>query len=413
MTTRRDWLIVEVADDPPATADPAWVDVSDRVVTQQGPGVIVDARRGRERETDRVGAATGRIRLNNRDGALGDSVPLRVMAHVRVRVTVDGDTRPLFRGYIDRTRAVYGDPYRRTVEVSLVDAFEWLSSVPVDIERPREPSGARVAAVLDAVGWPEALRDLDDGVVDVLARPDDEDDAIPLTTEAPGGDVRAAQVLQDAADAEAGILYVASDGTIRYRDRHHRLGIDTVATFTPSDYGEVDAAVDVAELVTVAEVERADGTIVRVARDDAVDAYGERLVDPKDIDADIIEAEAAALWDLVRYSEPVERVEPIDLVCADADVLAVLDREVSDRVTITRDYPEGAGDDLDEVIEGIRHEVRSGGIGWQTRLWLAPHHGDRPWLCARDDSDEPDDCSVVGDDSGDTVDGDPVGVLAP
>jgi hypothetical protein len=76
---------------------------------------------------------------------------------------------------------------------------------------PKVLSGARVSAILDAIGWPAALRSIDTGYSLIQGfTPDPYGTSDPLTP------------LQATADAELGQFFFSRDGKATFHDRHHR-----------------------------------------------------------------------------------------------------------------------------------------------------------------------------------------------
>ncbi len=73
----------------------------------------------------------------------------------------------------------------------------------------QEKSGTRIGHVLDDLGWPAADRDIDTGQSDMIASGNFDDLGV--------SHLRAVQ------EAEQGILFVAADGKMTFKDRHARL----------------------------------------------------------------------------------------------------------------------------------------------------------------------------------------------
>lgn len=130
---------------------------------------------------------------------------------VRIRATYSGSTYTLFTGHLDDFDLA-PDPAEKSVKATCLDPLAKLRKVQVSTELY---SGLRVgeaiAVVLDAAGWPAALRDLDVGASVLPWFWADADDAYTILTQ-----------LVDSEGPPA-LLTADVDGRIVFRDRHHRL----------------------------------------------------------------------------------------------------------------------------------------------------------------------------------------------
>jgi hypothetical protein len=110
--------------------------------------------------------------------------------------------------------------------IRILDGFDALAGASFSASRSQEGTGARIAAVLDAVGWPAADRALDTGLGLVSAE---------VFTEA-----TALGAIQDAADAESGLFFIDKSGKAVFhsRDRRWKAPYDTpAATFSDNPSG--------------------------------------------------------------------------------------------------------------------------------------------------------------------------------
>lgn len=71
-----------------------------------------------------------------------------------------------------------------------------------------QDSGARVGAVLDSIGWPSGLRDVDTGDNNILAQ-------------LPDASLTGLSCIQDAVNVEGGFYYIAGDGTFTFWNQSH------------------------------------------------------------------------------------------------------------------------------------------------------------------------------------------------
>ncbi len=150
----------------------------------------------------------------------GQVLPAR---KVLITGTVGATTYTVLRAVIDdfELRPDHND---QSVDVSLIDALGQLRDVQVSTElhqgmRP----GEAIGVILDAVGWPAALRDLDVGATVMPFWWLDGDDAF--------------GAILDLVDSEGppALVTVDSSGRIVFRSRHHRLQ-DTASTAVQSTW---------------------------------------------------------------------------------------------------------------------------------------------------------------------------------
>lgn len=242
--------------------------------------------------------------------------------------------------------------------------------------------GERIDRVLDIVGVPPALRDIDPGD----------------TTLGPafyGGD-RAGPYLDRLVESEQGYLWVnhRNGGKVTFRGRYSRL-TDTRSTTSQATFTD-DETPGVGEyrFKTVEPVPNGIDSVVNeidvhwqggvepVADDASIAAYGAQsrtLVTeaptPKS-------ARSAAGWMVTRYGRPRSRVRALRVSPGtDPDVWpAVLDLRVGDRVTVTY-TPQGVGSPITEslIVEGIRNDFR-GGVEWDMSYTLSDADNTLVWI---------------------------------
>lgn len=191
--------------------------VTARALDQRTP---VSTRVGRDqaRALSPTAAGTAAYELNNisRDYSpenAGSPLAGLVQPGRRTLFTMfyDSTTYVLYNGFLDNfsIKPEYG---QRSADVTCLDALGQLNGVKVSTSMYTGiRTGTAVGYVLDAAGWPAALRDLDPGATIMPWWWLDEADAW--------------QALQELADSEgpASLLSVDGDGKIVFRDRHHRL----------------------------------------------------------------------------------------------------------------------------------------------------------------------------------------------
>jgi hypothetical protein len=333
----------------------------------------VTINRGRNHELNRVEAGRSEIRLANRNRAFDPTntasphyPDVRLMTPIRIRALWDGVTYPMFYGFATGwpqrwTRGPEGDA---EVTVQLVDAFKILALAKVTLARPPETTGARIGAVLDAVGWPSNLRAIDNGVstiqgVDLAA--------VPALTH-----------IQDVATSEDGLFFIAADGVARFYASNHGIVLDDANDTwgdagTEKHYQEIVLTDDDSQLwneVTVTAPDLADQV---VSDGVSISQFSGVARAPRSLPVStLLNTEAAMLTRanavLKRYSQPKPRIEQMALDGrAGSQWARLLVHDLHERVLVRKRPPGGGFLDQPSIIEGISHEI-SPNISWRT-MW--------------------------------------------
>lgn len=130
---------------------------------------------------------------------------------VRMRVGIGPSTYSLFYGHTDDS-PLDPDITEKSVELSMLDGLAKLRGQDISTSLYRGiRTGEAIGYVLDAVGWPADMRDLDDGAT-----------VLPWWW---CSEIDAYEALIDLVNSEGppALLSVGSEGEVVYRDRHHRL----------------------------------------------------------------------------------------------------------------------------------------------------------------------------------------------
>ncbi|MFZ9681420.1 MAG: hypothetical protein ACO3CL_08385 [Bacteroidia bacterium] len=205
------------------------VDISDQI---QG----VEIRRGRNPLADQFQAGTLTVRLRDEQGLWNPQntaspyYPLQPLRKIQVMAT-SGTLRYLFSGY---TTGYQYTQARLTGEVSYttitaVDAMNlWnLSQIAgVTGQTAGELSGARVNKILDAVGWPNSMREIGTGLTTLQLTPSDIQSAL-----------NALIVCQL---SEYGAMYADVQGNAVFRDRQFT---QTSVGGTPTAFDDTGTAI--------------------------------------------------------------------------------------------------------------------------------------------------------------------------
>jgi hypothetical protein len=416
----------------------------------------ISTNRGRRRALERFGTGTATITLDNRDrsfdptntaspyynatvGVTGvvPSIP------VVIRATWDGTTYSIFRGFIDSWTFDYSDAGigDATATMSCSDAFKPLSTIigglpssasisssgtttfDIGISEPSDGGGfgvssidvtgtgttggikvsggvtttpiigagtdlpgLRIRAILDAIAWPDNLRDIDEGTT--FLAPQD-------ATKTP------IEMLQEAAAADSGVIYVDDDGTLVFADRDAIISDDRSIN-VQSVYDTTDAegkkfvgtsiVYDDSLIYNIVKIDRTvtnavtgrtlTGTTVIVSNAESISLYGARTLA---IEVPIVstvgsdtsygqnEAKDLALFLASQYANPELRPEEIRFAPqGDPSTLYpdLLSRKIRDRVTVKFAVP-GGGDavERDCFVESVGHTITPG--NWSTTFGLS------------------------------------------
>jgi len=332
-----------------------------------------NTRRGTQRELQRVEAGTASITLDNRSGRFtpqNTSSPyypnLLPMRQIRIRATWNSTTYPIFQGFVESWPATFPGGVDQVVTLSIVDGFKLLSLAAVSGSFPQQGSGARVTAILDAVGWPAADRTIATGNSTVPA--------ITLTN------VSALQHLQDIEHAEGGRLFIGRDGKVNFVGRYDTLIAPSFGFRTWTDsgppgmsYRDIALVFDDQLIVNDARLTRTGGTQQVATNSISQTRYGIRSLVEGDVQLITDNQVLDLANELVsKYAEPVLRIEGLaDNALGHGLWENVLERELRDRVLIIK-HPVGSSTlSQDSYIEGISHEGPGGGE-WRVTMNVSP-----------------------------------------
>ena len=265
-----------------------------------------DTHRGAQRELQRVEAGTASLTLDNRDGRF---TPFNIaspyypnvlpMRRIRIRAVWDANTYPVYYGFVEGWPVTFNDT-DTTTQVSLVDGFKILSLAFISGDFPEQGSGARVAAILDAVGWLAAETDIDVGTVTVPA----------VTLD----NVSALEHIQQIEHAEAGRFFIGRDGKAVFKDRTAQVNPD----FTDRTWADDGTGMSYRDVVIVCDDElilndvhlTREGGVEQVATDlSSQNEFGIRSTAETGIQlSDDTQVLARADVTLLKYAQPVQRL---------------------------------------------------------------------------------------------------------
>lgn len=325
-----------------ADAAAVIVDVSDVVDS-------INTRRGRNAQADQFQTGTLSLRIVDQNG---DFNPMNVsgpyyglltpMRKVQITATYGAVTYPVFSGFItsfstSTPQSSLGDVVYTTIQA--VDAQRLAQNAQISTvagTSAGQLTGARINNLLDAISWPATMRDIDAGLTTVQADP---------------GTARTAlQACQTIETTEFGAFYVDASGSFVFQDRS--VTSSSVAA-TPVVFNDNGTAIDYFNATWVTNdtlvYNEANITATGLATQTASDAasiakyflhsYNQQNLLMQDT-ATALNYARAYVASRAETSVRCDEIQ-LDLYTAnyDAGIIAALDLDYFDPVTITTNQP--------------------------------------------------------------------------
>jgi hypothetical protein len=311
----------------------------------------INTRRGRNAQADQFQTGTLSLRIVDQNGdfnPMNTAGPyyglLTPMRKVQITATFAGVTYPVFSGFItsystSTPQSAVGDVVYTTIQA--VDAQRLAQNAQISTvagTSAGQLTGARINNLLDAISWPSTMRDIDPGLTTVQADP---------------GTARTAlQACQTIETTEFGAFYVDASGSFVFQDRN--LTASSVAA-TPVVFNEDGTGIQYFDAKWVTNdtlvYNEANITATGLATQTASDAasivkyflhsYNQQNLLMQDTATALNYARAY----VASRAETTVRCDEIqlDLYTAnyDAGIVAALDLDYFDPVTITTNQPGG------------------------------------------------------------------------
>jgi hypothetical protein len=217
-------------------------------------------------------------------------------------------------------------------------------------------SGTRITQILDAIAWPNSMRDIDAGQTTVQANP---------TTNA-----TALAKLQQVTDSEYGSLYVDPSGNMVFQDR---LFTESSVAATPTvfadngtgiPYSQIKWLFDDTQVYNSASITRIGGTAQTAENASSIALYFKHSYNRTDL---IMETDAVALQYAQAYVASRQattiRCDAISLdlnTTSTAGVTAALQLDYFDPITVKSTQPAASGTStLDKTLQifGVSHAI--------------------------------------------------------
>ena len=317
------------------------VDVSNQVDS-------IQTIRGRNAQADQFQTGTLSLRIVDQNGDFNPQNPsgpyynlLTPMRKVQITATYGAVTYPIFSGFITSytttTPKNANDVVYTTIQA--VDAFRLAQNAQIATvagTSAGQLSGARINALLDAISWPNSMRDVDAGLTTMQADP---------------GTARTSlAAMQTVEISEYGALYVDASGSFVFQDRSVTASstgaTPTVFNDNGTDIGYFNAVwrLDDTLVYNSASITRTGGTAQTAINQPSIDKYFVHSYNQQNL---LMQTDAVALDYAQAYvasrAETSIRCDAIQLDLYtdnyNTGIIAALSLDYFDPVTITTNQP--------------------------------------------------------------------------
>ena len=335
----------------------------------------IDTRRGRNAQADQFQTGQLSLRIVDQNGDFNPqnlSSPyaglLNPMRKVQITATWNSVTYPIFSGFITSysttTPKDVGEIVYTTIEA--VDAFRLAQNAQISTVTDSgagQLSGTRINKILDQIGWPASMRDIDPGQTNLLADP--------------GSPRTALQAMQTVELSEYGSLYVDANGEFVFQDRAFTT---SSVTGTPVVFNDNGTGIQYFNAIWLlndvliynsAQITRTGGTAQTAINQASIDKYFLHSYNQQNL---LMETDAVALDYARAYvasrAETTTRCDAITLDLYtdsyDAGITAALDLDFFDPVTITTTQPGSSTLTKTLQVFGVAHSITPN--SWKTQF---------------------------------------------
>jgi hypothetical protein len=331
--------------------------------------------RGRTALSDVFQTGTMSLRIIDQTGAFNPMNPsspyynlLTPMRKVTITASYNGITHPIFAGYITSydttTPKDVGEIVYTTIQA--VDGFRLFQNAQITSVASAtagQTSGTRIGKLLDAVGWPVGMRDVDAGQTTVQADP---------------GTLRTSLgAMQTVTSTEYGSLYMDGFGNLVFQDR--QLTSSSVAG-TPVDFNDNGTGISYNNAVwklddtlvfNKVSITRTGGSPMVASNQASIDKYFLHSYQEQNL---LMESDAEALNNAQAFCASRQETSircdavTLDLYTAnyDAGITAALDLDFFDPITVTTTQPGSSTLTKTLQVFGVSHDIRPS--AWKTTL---------------------------------------------
>ena len=347
------------------------VDVSDLLDS-------ISTNRGRQISAEQFNTGTAAIRVLDQNGDFNPQNPaspyytyLNPMRKITITATYLGVTYPIFAGYITgyntSTPKFTGDIVYTTI--TAVDGFRLFQNAQffgVTGATAGETTGSRIGKILDTIGWPSALRDIDTGLTTVQADPATQRTAL--------------QALQTVATTEYGAIYMDAQGRCTFQDRNVTVGsvAGTPVVFkddgTAIGYFDVKWVFDDTQIYNLATITRTGGSVQTASDSASITKFFTHSYNQSGL---LMETDAEALNYAQAFigsrKDTTVRVDELTLDLQQdnytAGTIAALSMDFFTPVSITTSQPNNTTLSKTEQIFNVAHSITPN--SWKVRFGTA------------------------------------------
>jgi len=281
------------------------------------------------------------------------------MRKIAITATYLGVTYPIYAGYITAyttsTPRFTGDLVYTTI--TAVDGFRLFQNAQffgVTGATAGETTGSRVTKILDTIGWPASMRDIDTGQTTVQADPATQRTAL--------------SALQTVATTEFGAIYMSADGKATFQDRSVT---STSVAGTPKVFSDDGSGIgysnvlwvfDDTQIYNLATITRTGGSVQTVSDSASIAQYFTHSYNQSGL---LMQTDAEALNYAQAFvasrKDTAVRVDSLTLDLQqdnyDAGTIAGLDLDFFDPITVTTSQPNSTLTKTEQVF-GVSHQIR-------------------------------------------------------
>lgn len=336
------------------------VDVSDLVDS-------IVTNRGRQLSAEQFNTGTASVRILDQNGDFNSQNTaspyfsyLSPMRKIAITATYLGVTYPIYAGYITAystsTPKFSGDLVFTTI--TAVDGFRLFQNAQffgVTGATAGETTGSRVTKILDTIGWPVSMRDIDTGQTTVQADPATQRTAL--------------GALQTVATTEYGAIYMGADGKAVFQDRAVTAGSigGTPVVFnddgTGIGYFDVKWVFDDTQIYNLATVTRSGGTVQTVSDAPSIAQYFTHSYNQSGL---LMQTDAVALQYAQAFvasrKDTTVRVDSLTLDLQQdnytAGTIAALELDFFDPISVTTAQPSSTTLTKTQQVFGVAMQIR-------------------------------------------------------
>ena len=353
----------------------AFGDASSVIVDVSNQVDSISTTRGRNAQADQFQTGQLTLRIIDQNGDFNPQNTagpyynlLSPMRKVQITATYSGVTYPIFAGFITgystTTPKFTGDIVYTTI--TAVDAFRLAQNAQISTVTDSgagQLSGTRINKILDQIGWPTSMRDIDAGQTTMQADP--------------GSPRSALQALQTVELSEYGSLYIDETGAFVFQDR---LFTTASVTGTPVVFNDDGTGISYFNAVWLlndvlvynsAQITRTGGTTQSASNQASIDKYFVHSYNQQNL---LMENDTVALDYARAYvASRAETSTRCDAITLDlftdnynAGILAALGLDFFDPVTITTTQPGSSALTKTLQVFGVAHSITPN--SWKTQF---------------------------------------------